>query len=332
VTASSDSGDGGWDVFAYTAQFGNGLSASLSAEVQRRTYIAYTGTGVAGTGYGTGATGLPVGAPFANYAGHSYPDLVANLRVDQAWGSAQVMGALHNVAATYYGALGGFAIGNDLLGSPGDEMGYAVAAGLKLNAPMIGPGDYFQIQAGYAKGATRYNNMTATVWDYRAYDGTTFGLGIQTDAVYGGSPAGGGPSALELTESWSVNAAYTHYWTPALKSTLWGSYFAIDYNNNANAMLCSAIGHGAGNGIFAVANAGCDMDWQAYGAGLRTEWAVTPDFSIGVEALYANLETAVTETGTIALGANGTKAAGTYVLTDQDMWAVRFRANRNFKP
>ncbi len=32
VTASSDSGDGGWTVFAYTANFGNGFSASISAE------------------------------------------------------------------------------------------------------------------------------------------------------------------------------------------------------------------------------------------------------------------------------------------------------------
>ncbi len=39
TTASSDSGDGGWDVFAYTAQFGNGLSATLSAEMARRTQI-----------------------------------------------------------------------------------------------------------------------------------------------------------------------------------------------------------------------------------------------------------------------------------------------------
>ena len=39
VGASSDTGDGGWLVFAYTAQFGNGFSASLSAEEQRRTQI-----------------------------------------------------------------------------------------------------------------------------------------------------------------------------------------------------------------------------------------------------------------------------------------------------
>ena len=37
-----------------------------------------------------------------NYGGFQAPDIVANLRVDQAWGSAQIMGALHDVNATYY--------------------------------------------------------------------------------------------------------------------------------------------------------------------------------------------------------------------------------------
>ena len=37
-----------------------------------------------------------------SYGGFQAPDIVANLRVDQAWGSAQIMGALHDVNATYY--------------------------------------------------------------------------------------------------------------------------------------------------------------------------------------------------------------------------------------
>ena len=41
-------------------------------------------------------------------------------------------------------------------GHPGNEWGWAVSAGLRLNAPMIGPGDYFQVQVIYAVGATGY--------------------------------------------------------------------------------------------------------------------------------------------------------------------------------
>ena len=90
VTASSDSGDGGWDVFAYTAQFGNGFSGSISAEVQRRTRIFNANTF-------TPANVLAITAQGGNYEGHNHPDLVGNLRVDQPWGSAQVMAAWHNV-------------------------------------------------------------------------------------------------------------------------------------------------------------------------------------------------------------------------------------------
>ncbi len=34
------------------------------------------------------------------YGGYQVPDIVANLRVDQTWGSAQVMGAIHQVNAS----------------------------------------------------------------------------------------------------------------------------------------------------------------------------------------------------------------------------------------
>ena len=318
--AGSDSGDGGWTVFGYTAHFGNGLSASLSAEQQRRTRIANAAT----------MTTIARFAPLAsnavggNYEGHDYPDVAANLRVDQAWGSAQIMGALHNVAATYYT---GF---NDVA-HPDDRMGFAVGAGIKLNVPMIGPGDYFQAEVDYAQGATRYVNMTATVWDYSKYNGNEFGWGFNTDAVYGGSPAAGTASALELTTAWGVMAAYTHNWNAAWKSSLWADYMAVSYNSNANNMLCDA-GIGVNAGSAAVAVPGCNMDWQTWGVGLRTQWAVSSTFQIGLEVLYARLQSADAPLGIINLPTNSTKPAGTYVVSDQDNWAFRFRVNRDFYP
>ena len=84
----SDTGDGGWKVLAYTAQFGNGFSGTISAEVARRTAVYNAQSG----GFATfGTLGANV------YEGFDMPDVVANLRVDQPWGSAQIMGALHRV-------------------------------------------------------------------------------------------------------------------------------------------------------------------------------------------------------------------------------------------
>ena len=60
-------------------------------------------------GQGTAATSLIEGGlnggvtSGQGYGGWQVPDIVANLRVDQAWGNAQVMGALHQVNAPYYG-------------------------------------------------------------------------------------------------------------------------------------------------------------------------------------------------------------------------------------
>ena len=94
------------------------------------------------------------------------PDIVANLRVDQAWGSAQIMGALHMVNPAYYTSLGtGFTINTS---HPDDEIGFAVGAGVKVNAPMIGQGDYFQMQVNYTQGALRYIFQTPnTNWGYQ---------------------------------------------------------------------------------------------------------------------------------------------------------------------
>ena len=44
-----------------------------------------------------------VGCGWGDYAQQQVPDIVGNLRVDQAWGSAQVSGALHQVRANFYG-------------------------------------------------------------------------------------------------------------------------------------------------------------------------------------------------------------------------------------
>jgi hypothetical protein len=174
--------------------------------------------------------------------------------------------------------------------------------------------------------------MTAATWDYSAYSGNQFGFGYNTDAVYGGTLAAGNASNLELTTQWGVNAAYTHNWNAAWKTTLWGSYLAQNYGSSGNAMLCSAVGNGTGAGITAVATPGCDMDWSLWGVGARTQWNVTKDFYLGLEVLYANLKSATTSTGFITLTGNGTKPAGVYTIQDQDQWAVRFRAHKDFYP
>ena len=148
---SQDTGDGGWWVWGYTAQLGNGMSFTVSAEERRMNQIINqvgftTGAFVAGN-LGAGSLSAPNVAG-TGYGGWQVPDIVANLRTDQTWGSAQIMGAAHEINPLYYGPASATAG----LGHPGDTWGWAAGAGLRLNFPSIAQGDYFQAEANYLRG------------------------------------------------------------------------------------------------------------------------------------------------------------------------------------
>ncbi len=145
---SEGTGDSGWWVWAYSAQLGNGVTASISAEARRMSMIIdQTDVGaVNATGVVSNATPLGVALGPANagagYGGQQAPDIVGNIRVDQTWGAAQVMAAGHLVNANYYSRAS--STSQPAFGHPSDTWGRVVAAGLKLNFPMIAQGDYFQ--------------------------------------------------------------------------------------------------------------------------------------------------------------------------------------------
>ncbi|MCK9915098.1 porin [Microbacteriaceae bacterium K1510] len=330
---ASDTGDPGWTVFGYTAQFGNGLSASISAEERRMTQIVNAGTGgalgfTAGTSTGAivpGAfptTSVGATANAGAYGGWQSPDIIGNLRIDQAWGGAQIMGALHQVNANYYGA--GTVPG---AGHPSDKWGFAVGGGIKLNAPMIGPGDYLQAQVNYTQGALRYVFFTPNS-NWGKVNGMGASFGVISDAVYGGSVAAGTGSDLQLTTAWNVNAAYEHFWNPAWRTSVYGGYAEVTYSDAGNAMLCSAAGIGAGGGTLAVATPGCSNNWSTYWVGSRTQWNVTKDFYMGVDVMYSRMKSGTTATGLLGGYAYGSATT----VADVDNWAVRFRAHKDFYP
>jgi hypothetical protein len=88
-----------------------------------------------------------------DHEGQELPDLVANLRTDQKWGSAQIMGVLRHT--------------HDI---DGDGVGYAVGAGFTFLLP--GLGWTLGTQAGYADGALAYiTNDPGGVGDFSGPDG-----------------------------------------------------------------------------------------------------------------------------------------------------------------
>ncbi len=324
----SDSGDTGWQVMSYTAQFGNGLSASIGAEQRRVTQIfnanaIATGASstLAGSSFSTaGSTATGAGA----YAGNNAPDIVGNLRVDQAWGSAQVMGALHELNASYYSTAAG-TLENS--GHPGDKWGFAVGAGIKIVTPMIGPGDYFQAQVNYTQGALRYVYYGTGTGNEWIQHGQKAAYGLVSDSVFGVIAGAGTPQ--ELTTAWNINASYEHYWNKAWKTSVYTGYAATSYDTAANGIVCTAQGFGAAG----VAAAGCNNNWNTWWVGSRTQWNVSADTYLGLDAVYSSLQGASSPTGFQAAGNIPASTATTAITTSTvGNFITRFRVHKDFYP
>jgi hypothetical protein len=114
-------------LFAWTFAGGNGFSFTIAAEDP-----ASSGRKLNGDD---------------DYEGQEAPDGVVNIRVDQGWGSAQVMAALRHIH-DYEGGNGDF----DGNGSD-DGFGFAAGAGLSIGIP---GGWSLDAEGGYSEGALGY--------------------------------------------------------------------------------------------------------------------------------------------------------------------------------
>ena len=207
------------------------------------------------------------------------------------------MGALHNDNGTYYSTTATNSASVLSGGAPGQKWGWVAGAGLRLNFPMLGGGDYLQTQVNYTEGALRYIFFTPNT-NYGMVNGASEAFGVMTDCVYGGV-VGSSTTGCDQTTAWGVNAAYEHHWgwAPAWQTSAYGGYAAVSYGSQANAMLCQAGGFGAsgsGVGSLSVAGAGCDMDWSTWWVGSRTQWNVSKTFYMGVDVLYSDMNGAST--------------------------------------
>jgi len=294
----------GWLLAAYTAQFGNGFSATISVEDPRNFGIIDAAAPVMGVN----------GTYTSRQAGfNGWPDIVANLRVDQSWGSAQIMGALHDVSANYYtGTVNpGFVQGN---GYPSDEVGWAAGIGVLLKLPLLGAGDNISAQFTYAEGATNYNVQRS----FNIWDGSSTAIGFGADAVYNSATLSG----LSLVKSWSAAGGFQHVWNPQWKTSLYSGYAKFEYPDGFN--LCPV-------GVTNCVGSADSAFWQV---GTRTVWTPVQNLDLSVDVMYNKIKTAYAGTtfGAGATGFPGSKPAGIYNVGDQDIWAFILRAQRNFWP
>ncbi len=239
-----DSGGAGKAIAGYTAQFGNGFSANIALEDP-----TFANFGIVGGVYEAGA---------------GIPDVVGNLSVDQAWGSAQVMGAAHEIREV--GIAGG--------AHASDKWGWAFGGGGKVNLPMLGKGDFIGVQAAYAEGATAYVG-SGLAGGFLISRGASTGGGVTSDStIVAGSHS--------LTKSWSVDGGYLHRWTPHWKTTAYGAYGRV-------------------NPVTVIP--GLDPSWDYTQVGSMTVWTPVANLDLSVDVMYQKLRTAAAGTfGAIPVG------------------------------
>jgi hypothetical protein len=328
----ADSGAAGITVWAYTAQLGNGISATLSAEDPngRGKFVDDFNAAAWTFGENINANGLAANAG----NGFLFPDIVGALRVDQAWGSAQVMAAMHDASGQYY------VPGVVSSGHPDNAFGWAAGAGFAINLPTWGATgiansqpnvDQFEGQAVYTQGASGYATNGNGV-DFLANGNSTAAVGWLVDGVYGVNGVLG--TDVDLTTAWSVWLAYQHIWTPFWRTSVYGGFLDVTYGGDATALICAPAGGGliGGPGLVFKLQPGnaCDPNFSIWQAGTRTQWNPVSQLDIGVDVLYSRLDTAFNGATTIATLPG--KQTGLITFSDQDVWSVMFRVQRNFWP
>ncbi|WP_407165814.1 porin [Bradyrhizobium sp. ORS 111] len=310
----------GVNQFTYTAQFGNGVSLSLSAQDQTQYYQA----GVQNLAVLTS----PYGA--SDYAGTVAPDLVAMLRVDQAWGLFQASFAAHDNHAAYYG-------GTELTGHPDDKWGWAGQLALSIKNIPTGPGDTINLQGVYTDGATRYNiqDLAGSAGANTIFGGTgipgayqSIGFGVAPDTVF---VTGGQQQTIK---TWGVRGAYVHNWSPNWNTSIYGAWAQVNYNSTAKGYICGPAGNGVG-GTFGVlfGTAGltsCNPDYNIAQLGTQTQWTPVKNLTFSADFTYTHLDQNYAGTiafpGTASIG----KPAAVYELKDQNTYMLLLRAQRNW--
>ena len=329
--------DTGVNNIQYTAQFGNGVSASIGLDdptVWNRTVVANLSLPLSAT----------LGAANA-YAGTHAPDVVGNIRIDQAWGLFQLSGALHEVNGSYNvlntttapaGATGLAGAAptalSEISGHPDTKWGGAVMAALQIKNIPTGAGDDIKIDATWSKGDTK--NVIATSGtspSFAMFGGSNIayqsvGFGLTSDAVY--RPVGaGGDGSLHLTEAYGVRGAFNHNWDPYWSSSLFGSYSAVRYDGTAKNDICANYAVPAKN-VGGVQQFTCNPDFNVSQLGLLTRWTPVKNLTFSAEVQWFHLDQKFS--GVATLGPTAPKPATVYEFKDQDTFLLQLRAQRNF--
>ncbi|MGU3325890.1 porin [Methylobacterium mesophilicum] len=337
------------NLLAYTAVLGNGVSATLSVEdpVFRRTpiFAPYASTvSPVFVGYTRGAP--TVLSTIDTVQRERLPDFVGALRLDQAWGSAQISAATHelNVGNIATNPVAGT---NVNIAHTNSVQAWAVQGGLKVNTPFVAPGDALYLQGAYSDGAQLYTGYSAYSGSYAQNPATI--QGQKFNQFFSDATINPFTGQLQTSQSFTAVASYLHYWSPEWRSALFGSYGEQSFSRAARIAQGAAYGL-AGSGLISGPNAvgvpgtrfyqlsQALRDNYQFVAGASLIWSPVKDLDIGVEGYYTQIglksgrvidqDKSPTAYNNVAGINNGTFVPRT--ATQDSISQVRFRVQRDF--
>ena len=317
----------GVNQFTYTADFGQGITAAISAVdptgyYQSNLYNSSAGV-ISIAGFGTGGYGINA------FGGTRAPDIQGMIRVDQAWGLFQLSAAAHDNHVAYYTGTVPSVAGTEAAGHPGDKWGWAVQAALSIKNIPTGPGDVINVQGVYTDGATRYNLQSLAAQNYAMFGGTGVPGALQSVALAGAADAVfANGTGLDTVQTWGMRGAYTHNWDAYWNTAIYGSYAQVKFGNGGAAVICASI---LGLGAPTAGITTCDPNFNIGTIGLITRWTPVKNLTFSADVAYTMLDQKYAGTFTTATSAGiVAKPAATYELKDQSTVSVLLRAQRNW--
>ena len=228
------------ELLAYTASFGGGFSATISAETPGTVGGSGAGTQSGAPNYtnpggNEGNNGQHLNTLTTQFAGQRWPDIVGALHVKQGWGEAQVSGVIHNVNVfdNVYNNTDTCGLTGALVCNGQHKPGRLGGRRRREDQPdggwggFWGAGDNFLVTGEYGKNATWYSGLTGeAMWGEW---GQTNGNGqpmFLPDAFF--NPL---TNSWSNPTTWSVSALLEHHFTPQFYVDLEGSVGGFSWNN-----------------------------------------------------------------------------------------------------
>jgi len=229
-------------LLAYTASFGGGFTATISAESPASVGASGGGTTINGSTSCAGNGGCVGNPNLIEFGGQKWPDIVGALHVKQGWGEAQLSGVIHNVnvvadgpaSPNFDGGVAGASCGTlafpVVCDGTQQKVGWAIDAGVKINLQgwggMFGTGDDLIVTGVYSQSAVWYSGLLDGMW---GENGQTNGNGqpmFLADSFF--NPV---TNSWSTPRAWSVSALLEHHWTPTIYTDLEGSIGGVQWSN-----------------------------------------------------------------------------------------------------